>query len=44
MSLIRQRRLRKNTWLDTRKGMPPWRLAALLALTVGLIWYLSWRF
>ena len=44
MSLIRQRKLRKNSWLQARKGMAPWRLTMLFLLTVGLIWYLSWRF
>lgn len=44
MSLIRARRARKKNWIDTRKGMPQGRLLGLLILTVGLIWYLGWRF
>lgn len=44
MSLIRQRRLRKKNWIDARKGMSLGRLLMLLVLTVGLIWYLGWRF
>lgn len=44
MSLIRVRRRRKKEWIQTRKGMPPRRLAMLLVVTVGVIWYLSWAF
>jgi len=44
MSLIRQRKLRKKNWIDTRKGMPPGRLLGLFILTVAVIWYLNWRF
>ena len=44
MSLIRQRKLRKKTWIDARKGMSSGRLLGLLVLTVALIWYLGWRF
>ena len=44
MSLIRQRKLRKKNFIDARKGMPLAQLLALFILTVGLIWYLGWRF
>ena len=44
MSLIRARRRRKKSWIDTRKGMSMKRLSLLLLLVVGLIWYLGWRF
>jgi hypothetical protein len=44
MSLIRLRKLRKKNFIDARRGMPLVQLLALLALTVGLIWYLGWRF
>jgi hypothetical protein len=44
MSLIRQRMQRKKSWMDTRKGMPPWRLAGLLIFILALIWYLGWAF
>jgi len=41
MSLIRARKLRKNTWLEARKGMPVGKLAAFLFITVALIWFAS---
>lgn len=44
MSLIRTRRRRKKSWIDTRKGMPMRRLTLLLILVIGAIWYLGWRF
>jgi hypothetical protein len=44
MSLIRQRKMRKQSWLDARKGMPPWRLTGLLIFILALIWYLGSRF
>ncbi len=44
MSLIRQRKLRKKNFIDARKGMPLGQLLVLLIVTVGLIWYLGWRF
>ncbi len=44
MSLIRARRRRKKTFIDTRKGMSLGRLVALLIAVIALIWYLGWRF
>lgn len=44
MSLIRQRRRRKKSWLDTRKGMPQRKLLGLLFLVGVVIWYLGWAF
>ena len=44
MSLIRQRKLRKKTWVDARKGMHPTKLVGLLIVILALIWYLGWRF
>ena len=44
MSLIRTRRARKKSWVDTRKGMPRGKLVGLLVLTVVAIWYLGWAF
>jgi len=44
MSLIRQRKLRKKTFIDARKGMPLGQLLTLLVLTLAVIWYLGWRF
>ena len=41
MSLIRQRKLRKKNWIDTRKGMSSARLLGLLVLVIALIWYLG---
>lgn len=44
MSLIRVRRNRKKSWIDHKKGTSPTRLALLLVLVVGAIWYLSVTF
>jgi hypothetical protein len=44
MSLIRTRRRRKKSWIDTRKGMSMSRLFLLLVVVLGIIWYLGWRF
>jgi hypothetical protein len=44
MSLIRVRRKRKKDWIDVRKGSGPGKLALVLLLVVGIIWYLSSRF
>jgi len=44
MSLIRMRRRRKKEWIEARKGMTSGRLAALLLITVLVIWFLGWRF
>ena len=44
MSLIRIRRNRKKNWIDQRKGSSPRKLIVLLALVVGLIWYLATQF
>ena len=44
MSLIRLRKLRKRNFMDARKGMPLAQLLVLFILTVGVIWYLGWRF
>lgn len=44
MSLIRTRRARKKSWVDTRKGMPKGKLMGLLLITVLAIWYLGWAF
>lgn len=44
MSLIRVRRNRKKTWIDHKKGTSPTKLVILLALVVGVIWYLSVAF
>jgi len=44
MSLIRQRKLRKKNFIDARKGLPLGQMLTLLVITVGLIWYLGWRF
>jgi len=44
MSLIRLRKLRKKNFMDARKGMPLAQLLVLFILTVGVIWYLGWRF
>lgn len=44
MSLIRQRRRRKKSWLDTRKGMSQQKLMGLLFLVAVVIWYLGWAF
>jgi len=41
MSLIRVRRKRKREWLDVKRGKPPFKLLLLLAVVVGVIWYLS---
>lgn len=44
MSLIRQRRRRKKSWIDARKGMSNRKLVGLLVLVVLAIWYLGWAF
>ena len=44
MSLIRARRSRKKSWIDTRRGMPRSKLVGLLILTLVAIWYLGWKF
>ena len=44
MSLIRIRRKRKKDWIDVRKGFSPVRLALLLVVVLGVIWYLGVRF
>lgn len=44
MSLIRQRRRRKKSWIDTRKGMSQHKLMGLLFLVAVAIWYLGWAF
>jgi hypothetical protein len=44
MSLIRQRKRRKQNWMEARKGMPRGKLVALLILTLVAIWYLGWAF
>ncbi len=44
MSLIRQRRRRKKTWLDARKGMSSRKLMGLLFLVIVVIWYLGRAF
>lgn len=41
MSLIKVRQRRKKTWIDSRKGMSIGKLALLLILVLGLIWYLG---
>ena len=41
MSLIRQRRERREQGAKFRKGMSPLRLFLLLVLVGGLIWWLS---
>jgi hypothetical protein len=41
MSLIRVRRRRKKTWIDTRKGLGAGRLTVLLALVAALFWFLG---
>lgn len=41
MSLIRVRKSRKKSWVDTRKSMPVGRLVFLLVVVVGLIWAAS---
>lgn len=41
MSLIRVRRRRKKSWVDSRKGMPVAKLFFLLVITVALIWFAS---
>lgn len=44
MSLIRQRRRRKKSWIDSRKGMSNRKLITLLILVIVAIWYLGWAF
>lgn len=44
MSLIRVRRSRKKNWIDVKRGASPGRLAVILVLVVGIIWYLSTHF
>ena len=44
MSLIRQRKRRKKSWLDTRKGMSQGKLVVFLVLVLVAIWYLGWAF
>lgn len=44
MSLIRQRKRRKKSWMDTRKGMSQAKLVAMLVLVLVAIWYLGWAF
>ena len=39
--MIRTRKLRKKSWIDTRKGWPVGRLVFLLVITVALIWFAS---
>lgn len=41
MSLIRVRKSRKKSWVDSRKGMPVGKLVFLLAVTVAIIWAAS---
>jgi hypothetical protein len=41
MSLIRERRRRKKSWIESRKGMPVGKLVFFLAFTVVLIWFAS---
>lgn len=41
MSLIRVRRNRKKEWLDVKRGTSLGKLAILLALVIGAIWYLG---
>lgn len=41
MSLIRVRQRRKREWIDARKGKSPTTLAVLLAIVIGIIWYLG---
>ena len=41
MSLIRVRRKRKREWLDVKKGKSPFKMLLLLAIIVGMIWYLN---
>lgn len=44
MSLIRVRRDRKKSWIDTKKARSTKKLAFLLAFVVFLIWYLGTSF
>ncbi|MEE2900143.1 MAG: hypothetical protein VX815_16905 [Gemmatimonadota bacterium] len=44
MSLIRVRRRRKKNWIAATKGMSSRRLMTLLALTIGFIWFIGWRY
>lgn len=41
MSLIRVRRNRKKEWIDIKRGPSLRKLAVLLALVVGALWYLG---
>ena len=41
MSLIRARRDRKKSWIDTRKGMTTRRLGFLLVVVAAVFWYLG---
>lgn len=41
MSLIRVRQRRKREWIDVRKGKSPTTLVVLLAIVIGIIWYLG---
>ena len=41
MSLIRVRRRRKKSWVDSRKGMPVGKLFFLLVITIAIIWFAS---
>jgi hypothetical protein len=44
MSLIRVRQRRKQSWMETRKGMPRGKLIAMLFMVVVAIWYLGRAF
>jgi len=44
MSLIRVRKQRKKNWIDKKKSSSPRRLMILLAMLVGVIWWLGFRF
>jgi hypothetical protein len=41
VSLIRARKLRKKTWIETRRGMPVGKLVAFLVITIAMIWFAS---
>lgn len=41
MSLIRVRRSRKKSWIDTRKGFPVGKLVLVFAFVIALMWYLG---
>jgi len=44
MSLIRVRRNRKKTWIDTKKSRSPIRMTILLAALLAAAWYVARSF